>query len=171
MTTINTFKVEPTSVGFSSGKLLTFRLANESYGIDILLVREIIRMQKIAPVPEVPSHVKGVINLRGKLTPVIDLRVKLGLQPENSPEDACVIVVDVEDKEGLSNLFGLIVDAVDEVISVDESTLEISSSSLTAANCEYCLGTMRSGSNVLTLLDIGNVVARELSSGIDSYPA
>lgn len=168
MSTRTPVKVEPSSVNFSSGKFLTFRLANESYGIEVLMVREIIRMQKITPVPEMPAHVKGVINLRGKVTPVIDLRVKFGLQADNTAERACMIVVDVEDGEGFSSLFNLIVDAVDEVIPINESKFGPPLSSAPSASCEVSLGTANVKGGVLTLLDIEKVVSQEISGGIAS---
>ncbi len=166
MSTKTPVKADPSPVNFSSGKFLTFRLANESYGIEVLLVREIIRMQTITPVPEMPAHVKGVINLRGKVTPVVDLREKLGLQADDSTERTCVIVVDVEDGAGFSSLFGLIVDAVDEVIHITESKFGPSSSSGSSAASEISLGTSNVKGGVLTLLDIEKVVNLETSGGL-----
>ncbi len=168
MSTKTSVKADPSPVNFSSGKFLTFRLANESYGIEVLLVREIIRMQKITPVPEMPAHIKGVINLRGKVTPVVDLRVRLGLEAGNTTDRTCVIVVDVEKGGGFSSLFGLIVDAVDEVIPITESKFGPSSNSASTASSEVCLGTANVKGGVLTLLDIDKVVNLEISGGLAS---
>lgn len=78
-----------------TGKYLTFSLSNESYGVDVLKVREIIRFLKITPVPQMPAYVKGVINLRGKVLPVIDLRLKFGLEAAEATERTCIVVVRV----------------------------------------------------------------------------
>ena len=169
MSTKTPVKADPSSVDFSSGKFLTFRLANESYGIEVLLVREIIRMPKITPVPEMPAYVKGVTNIRGKVTPVVDLRTKFGLHADNTTERTCVIVVDVENAEGFTNLFGLVVDAVDEVINITESQFGASSESRSSAHSEVCLRTVNFKGGVLTLLDVEEVVNLETSDGLASH--
>lgn len=169
MSTKTPVKADPSSVDFSSGKFLTFRLANESYGIEVLLVREIIRMPKITPVPEMPAYVKGVTNIRGKVTPVVDLRVKFDLPADITTERTCLIVVDVEDAEGFGNLFGLVVDAVDEVINITESQVGTSSGSRSSANSRVCLRTASIKGSVLNLLDIKEVVNLETSDGLSSH--
>src|SRR5689334_22761207 len=94
-----------------AGKYLTFELANEEFGIRVLKVREIMGLQDITAVPQTPVHVKGVINLRGKVVPVIDLRLKFGLAPAEYTQRTCIIVTQVQGESGLL-LMGIIVDAV-----------------------------------------------------------
>src|SRR6476620_2000849 len=98
-----------------AGKYLTVVLENEAYGIGVLKVREIIRMQKITPVPQMPTFVKGVINLRGRVIPIVDLRVKFGLKAEFA-ERTCIVVVQVKLPQEHTVQMGLIVDSVDEVL-------------------------------------------------------
>src|ERR1043165_4521230 len=109
----------PASTAASSlaGKYLTVVLENEAYGIGVLKVREIIRMQKITPVPQMPTFVKGVINLRGRVIPVVDLRVKFGLKAEFA-DRTCIVVVQVRLPNEQVVLMGLIVDSVEEVVNL-----------------------------------------------------
>ena len=104
---------------FCGGKYLTFVLCSEEYGVGILKIREIIGIMNITPVPQVPSYMKGVINLRGKVIPVIDLRLKFGFQEAEHTKETCIIVIDVGNK-----LTGVIVDTVVEVINVDSGEFE-----------------------------------------------
>jgi purine-binding chemotaxis protein CheW len=96
-----------------SGKYLTFYLAEEEYGIEILRVREIIGMMKITAVPRTPEYIRGVLNLRGKVIPVVDLRLKFGMEATEQTEETCIIVVETEDSER-----GIIVDKVSEVLAI-----------------------------------------------------
>jgi purine-binding chemotaxis protein CheW len=105
------------------GKFLTFRLMDEEYGIAILDVKEIIGMMEITPIPKTPEFVKGVINLRGKVIPVIDLRLKFGLQSTAYDERTCIIVVEVPGQLGITAL-GLVVDAVNDVAHIREEDVE-----------------------------------------------
>ena len=154
---------ETLSASFSSGKFLTFLLAEESYGVEVLRIREIIRMQKITPVPQMPAHVKGVINLRGKVIPVVDLRLKFNLNAEEATERTCVIVVDVDNGQGVNTLLGLVVDTVEEVLNVTENNVEPSPDFGTRLSTECCLGIAKVKDNVITLLDIEKVVSAELA--------
>ncbi|MGK0238661.1 MAG: purine-binding chemotaxis protein CheW [Candidatus Pelagisphaera sp.] len=154
---------ETLSTSFSSGKFLTFLLAEESYGVEVLRIREIIRMQKITPVPQMPAHVKGVINLRGKVIPVVDLRLKFNLNAEEATERTCVIVVDVDNGQGVNTLLGLVVDTVEEVLNVTENNVEPSPDFGTRLSTECCLGIAKVKDNVITLLDIEKVVSAELA--------
>ena len=92
----------PSSQPSTTGKFLTFRLGLKSYGIDVLSIREIIRMQQITPVPQMPEHVRGVINLRGKVIPVINLGIKLALPKTEPTERTCVIVLDIKTIDEIS---------------------------------------------------------------------
>ncbi|OUW17193.1 MAG: chemotaxis protein CheW [Opitutales bacterium TMED158] len=160
---------ETLSSSFVSGKFLTFLLADEAYGVEVLRIREIIRMQKITPVPQMPLHVKGIINLRGKVIPVVDLRLKFNLPAEEATERTCVIVVDVESGQGVSTLLGLVVDAVEEVLNITESEVEPSPDFGTELSAECCLGIAKIKDSIKTLLDIEKVVSSELSGGLASF--
>src|SRR5678816_572306 len=100
------------------GRYLTFKLGQESYGLPVLGVREIIRLCPITPVPKMPEYIKGVINLRGKVIPILDLRAKFQLSTEAYGERACIIVVQVGAPPATVMLMGAIVDAVEEVIQL-----------------------------------------------------
>ena len=143
-----------------AGKYLTIVLDNESYGLAVLKVREIIRMQKITPVPQVPDFVKGVINLRGRVIPVIDLRVKFGLKAVFA-ERTCIVVVQVDALSGKSVQMGLIVDSVDEVLNVATDMIEPTPDFGTVVDTSYLLGMVKSKGQVKTLLDVNRVVAPE----------
>ncbi|OHB25680.1 MAG: chemotaxis protein CheW [Desulfuromonadaceae bacterium GWC2_58_13] len=101
------------------GKFLTFHLAKEDYGIEIRYVTEIIGIQKITEVPDMPAFVKGVINLRGKVVPVMDVRTRFGMPTRDYDDRTCIIVVDVDDKS-----VGLVVDKVNEVADIPDHQIE-----------------------------------------------
>lgn len=141
----------------NSGKYLTVVLDNEAYGIAVLKVREIIRMQKITPVPQMPEFVKGVTNLRGRVIPVVDLRVKFGLRAEFA-ERTCIVVVQVSLGES-SVQMGLIVDSVEEVVNLTPAEIEPTPDFGARIDITYILGMAKVKGVVKTLLDIDQVVA------------
>lgn len=141
-----------------AGKYLTVVLENEAYGIGVLKVREIIRMQKITPVPQMPAFVKGVINLRGRVIPIVDMRVKFGLKAEFA-ERTCIVVVQVRLPNDASVQMGLIVDSVEEVVTLNANEIEPTPEFGTKINTEYILGMAKVKGAVKTLLDIDRVVA------------
>jgi purine-binding chemotaxis protein CheW len=141
-------------------KYLTVTLDNESYGIAVLKVREIIRLQKITPVPGVPGHVKGVINLRGRVIPVVDLRVKFGLKAEFT-ERSCIVVVQVLLSAGQATQMGLVVDAVEEVVSLTDDEIEPTPEFGTRLDSIYLLGMAKIKGLVKTLLNIDRVVSSQ----------
>lgn len=143
-----------------AGKYLTVVLENESYGIAVLKVREIIRMLKITPVPQMPEFVKGVINLRGRVIPVIDLRVKFGLKAEFA-DRTCIIVVQVKLPNEAVVQMGLIVDSVEEVVQLSAADIEPTPEFGTKLDTSYLLGMAKVKGQVKTLLDIDRVVAPE----------
>jgi len=106
-----------------AGKYLTFSLGQEQYGLEILKVREIIGYMEITAVPQTPHHIKGVINLRGQVIPVIDLRAKFGMQTVDRTEETCVIVVEISQNNRQFNT-GIVVDRVEEVLDVDGQDIE-----------------------------------------------
>lgn len=146
------------------GKFLTFDLADEEYGLDILRVREIIGIMAITPVPKTPDFVLGVINLRGKVIPVADLRLKFSL-PFKEPDDrTCVIVVEVQN-QGSTVQMGIMVDRVNEVIDVRGEEVEPSPSFGLSLDTSFIMGMAKVGNKVKILLDIDQVLT---SSEIDS---
>ncbi|MBI5423289.1 MAG: purine-binding chemotaxis protein CheW [Opitutae bacterium] len=148
-----------------AGKYLTVQLDNEAYGIAVLKVREIIRLQKITAVPQMPEFVKGVINLRGRVIPVIDLRVKFGLKSEFT-ERTCVVVVQVRLTSGTHVQMGLIVDSVEEVVHVPAEEIEPTPEFGTQVDTRYLLGMAKVKGQVKTLLDIDRVVAPETTAAL-----
>ena len=147
------------TAGLHAGKYLTVALDNESYGIAVLKVREIIRMQKITPVPQMPEFVKGVINLRGRVIPVIDLRVKFGLKALFA-DRTCIVVVQVK-LPAQTVQMGLIVDSVEEVVNLSSNEIEPTPDFGTRIDTGYILGMAKIKGVVKTLLDIDRVVAPE----------
>lgn len=145
-----------------SGKYLTFILGHESYGIPVLKIREIISMLHITPVPQMPSYVKGVINLRGKVIPVIDLRVKFSLANTAITESNCIVVVQVALSNGGSKQLGLIVDAVEEVANIAAADIEGAPDFGGSVDTVYMLGMAKIKGVVKTLLDIDKVIAADV---------
>ena len=144
----------------TANKYLTVTLENESYGMAVLKVREIIRLQKITPVPQMPPYVKGVINLRGRVIPIVDLRLKFGLKAEIA-ERTCIVVVQVTMTSGSSVQMGLIVDSVEEVVTLGADEIEPTPEFGTRVDTTYLLGMAKIKGQVKTLLDIDRVVAPE----------
>lgn len=146
-----------------AGKYLTFSLGKESYGVAVIKVREIIRMQEITNVPQMPAFVRGVINLRGKVIPVIDLGSKFGLPSTETTERTCIIVVQIRLKNGEERQMGLIVDAVEEVMNIVADQIEGTPDFGSAICVNYILGMAKVKESVKTLLDIDRVI------GADSF--
>jgi purine-binding chemotaxis protein CheW len=141
------------------GKYLTVAIDNEVYGIAVLKVREIIRLQKITPVPQLPEFVKGVINLRGRVIPIIDLRVRFGMKAENT-ERTCVVVVQVVSGDR-SIQIGVIVDSVEEVANLTKDQIEPTPDFGVRIDTAYLLGMAKTNGRVLMLLEIDRVIATE----------
>jgi purine-binding chemotaxis protein CheW len=142
------------------GKYLTFSLAGEEYGIVILKVKEIIGMMPVTPVPKTPSYVKGVINLRGKVIPVADLRLKFDMEEAAYTERTCIIVVEIRD--GLGHvLMGIVVDSVSEVLNIKGGEIEDTPAFGTQMDTDYILGMAKTGGGVKILLDIDKVFGGE----------
>lgn len=142
-----------------AGKYMTFKLADEAYGVEILKVREIIGLMDITRVPRTPEFLRGVINLRGKVIPVIDLRLKFGM-PRTEPTDQTVIIVVQYAAEGKDLTMGLLVDQVLEVLSIEANQID-PPPSFGAAGCdvEFILGVGKAQDRVIFLLDIGRVLS------------
>jgi purine-binding chemotaxis protein CheW len=144
-----------------AGKYLTFALGGESYGIPVLQVREIIRHIAVTAVPQMPDYVKGVLNLRGKVIPIVDLRVKFQLGSANIEERTCIIVVQVILTSGNRAMMGLIVDGVEAVANVAASEIEPTPDFGSQISTDYILGMAKLEKRVAALLDIDKVVAAE----------
>ncbi len=142
------------------GKYLTFSLAGEEYGIGILKVKEIIGMMPITIVPQTPDYIKGVINLRGKVIPVIDLRAKFIMTTAEYTERTCIIVVEIAGT-GRTILMGIVVDSVSEVLNIKESDVEETPAFGTKFDTEYILGMAKIGNGIKILLDIDRVLSVE----------
>lgn len=143
-----------------SGKYLTFRLAEEDYGIPLLQVKEIIGMMPVTAVPHTPTYVKGVINLRGQVIPVSDLRLRFGLEAIPYSDRTCIIIVDVQGGEVAARM-GVIVDAVSEVLNVREEDIE-PPPSFGGQDCTaYILGMANMDAQVKLLLDIEKIFDTE----------
>ena len=145
------------------GKYLTYVLAEETYGVEILTVREIFGMMGITAIPRTPEYVKGVINLRGKVITIVDLRLKFGMQEVEHTEQTCIIVMYVGDME-----VGVVVDRVSEVLDVSSADIDPAPSFGTAVNTEFILGMGKTDGQVTILLDIGMVLSRWDKEGLET---
>ncbi|MDR1039308.1 MAG: chemotaxis protein CheW [Deltaproteobacteria bacterium] len=156
-----TQKVETAPVSTENdGKYLTFQLAGEGYGIGILKVREIIGMLPVTPVPQTPLFLKGVINLRGQVIPVVDLRLKFGLPEEEYTERTSIIVVEVKGLTGNIPI-GIVVDTVSEVINIQAHEIEPAPAFGSTIDMNFILGMAKTGDGVKILLNIDLVLSAE----------
>ena len=144
-----------------AGKYLTFVLAEQDYGLEILKVREIIGMVAITAVPRTPHYVKGVINLRGKVISVVELRLKFDMPSQRQTDESCIIVVDVNGVE-----MGIMVDKVSEVLDIAESDIEDAPSFGVSVNTDFILGIGKTDGKVKMLLDITKVLTTDQIEGI-----
>jgi purine-binding chemotaxis protein CheW len=146
------------------GKYLTFTLANEEYGIGILKIKEIIGMMPVTTVPQAPDFIKGVINLRGKVIPVIDLRLRFGIEGIDYTDRTCIIVVEVAGRAGTIRI-GIVVDAVSEVLNIPGADIEETPTFGAKLDTDYILGMAKMDGGVKILLDIDRVLnAEELAT-------
>lgn len=135
-------------------QLVVFDLSNESYGVEINAVREIIRVQAVTRVPDAPEYVQGVMNLRGSVIPVIDLRSRFGLEAVEQTDESRIVVVDI-DGEGI----GMSVDAVTEVLRISEASIEPPSALVSTEESYYIQGIVRLESRLLILLELERVLS------------
>jgi purine-binding chemotaxis protein CheW len=148
------------------GKYLTFSLAGEEYGVGILKIKEIIGLMPITTIPKAPSYVKGVINLRGKVIPVIDLRLKFGMEETAYTERTCIIVAEIEARKA-SVLVGVVVDSVSEVLSIKESDIEETPVFGVRLDTSYILGLGKTSGGVKILIDINKALNGEEVAGLE----
>ena len=149
------------------GKYLTFILADEEYGIGILKVKEIIGMMPVTSVPQTPQYVKGVINLRGRVIPVIYLRLRFGLESADYTERTCIIVVEIQGSTG-HVVIGIVVDSVSEVLNIKGEDIEDAPTFGTKLNTDYILGMAKIDGGVKILLDIDRVLNEEEINALET---
>ena len=160
MSTTMTMNAAATHSDARAGKYLTFQLSNEEFGIRVLKVREIMGLQEITAVPQTPAHIKGVINLRGKVVPVIDLRLKFGLAAAEYTQRTCIIVTEVQGESG-SVLMGIVVDGVSDVLNLAGSEIEDTPDFGGEYAGGYLLGMAKVKGKVKILLDIERVLSTQ----------
>jgi len=156
----------PRAAGSRAGKYLTFRLGKEEFGIQVTHVREIMAVQDITAVPGTPPHLKGVINLRGKIVPVVDLRIKFTFPEVPFTQTTCIVVVQVE-QEGEQAMIGLIVDGVCEVLNIAASDIEDAPDFGEGVDTPFVLGIAKVKGTVKILLKIEDVLTLKELRGIE----
>lgn len=141
-------------------QLVTFNLGSEEFGLDIMLVQEIIRIPPITRVPKAPSYVEGVINLRGNVIPVVSLRSRFGMERTKETDLSRIIVLQVETK-----VFGIQVDAVTEVLRIDTTAIEPPPSVALGVDSRFIRGVGKIGERLLILLDLDHIMGGEIDHG------
>lgn len=149
------------------GKYLVFHLAREEFGIRVLKVREIMGIQDITAVPQTPAHIKGVINLRGKVVPVVDLRLKFGLPEQEYTQRTCIVVVQVQSEAG-PVLIAIVVDGVAEVLTLNATDIEDTPDFGDGTATPFLLGMAKVKGQVKILLEIDRVLASQDLRGLNA---
>jgi len=147
--------VESGTESETTRQIVSFRLANEEYGVDIMRVQEIILMGKITKMPEVPDYICGLINLRGHVIPIVDLRKRFGLPAQENTEHTRTIVVNVHDRT-----IGIVVDAVSEVLRISAEQIEPPPSSVSGVDHNYIRGLVKFDEKLLILLNIEEILSQ-----------
>ncbi|MDR0382083.1 MAG: chemotaxis protein CheW [Oscillospiraceae bacterium] len=140
------------------GRYLTFAVGDEDYGVEIAYVTEIINVQTITELPELPPYIRGIINLRGKIVPVMDVRIRFNKEPEEYTDRTCIIVVDIGDAG-----IGLIVDLVREVLEISAEQIVPPSESKSSGGNRYISGIAKTGEDIKLLIDIERLVSDEMT--------
>jgi len=149
------------------GKFLTFLMDKEKYGLEILKVREIMGMMDVTSVPTTPAFIRGVINLRGKVIPVVDLRLKFGIEAKEDTQRTCIIVVHLA-HTGQEMTMGIIVDEVSDVLDIDQNQIEPPPSFGPNIRTDFILGMGKVDQKVMTLLDIDRVLSEQEIALVES---
>lgn len=144
-------------------QVVSFQLAKEEYGLNIMSVQEIILMGEITQIPEVPSYVRGLINLRGKVIPILDLRIRFGMETVQQNEHTRIIVVNCE-----SYIIGIVVDAVNEVLRIESDQIEPPPKGLSGIDQAYLSGLVKMEKKIMILLDIDKIMSEEVHESIAS---
>jgi len=150
----------------TSSKFVTFQLAGEEYGIKVVNVKEIVGMLRITQIPGLPGFVRGVVNLRGKVIPVIDLRRRFEMASREYDVRTPIIVVELEDRQGIS-LIGMIVDRVSDVLNISESEIEEPPSFGTGVDTSFMLGMAKTSQGLKSLLDIQQILTEDYLEVLD----
>lgn len=145
-------------------QFVVFSLLNEKYAIDIMKVDEIIRMMEITTIPKAEYYIEGIINLRGKVIPVIDLKKKFGLETKEYDKYTRIMVVNIRDKK-----IGFIVDEVDEVMRIDEDDIDSTSTFTSNINDNFIIGVVKTEKGLIVIIDIEKVVSNEETAGLDIF--
>jgi len=148
------------AAGSKAGKYLTFALGSEEYGLEILKVREIIGYVEVTRIPQTPSYVRGVINLRGQVIPVVDLRAKFGMEDAQRTEQTCIIVVEISHADDTIST-GVVVDRVQEVLDITAEQIEPTPEFGASVETDFILGMGKIGDAVKILLDIDKVLGSD----------
>ena len=154
----NTTQSNSAAKGANENKFLSFCLGSEHYGVEILRVREIIGLLAITPLPQTPGYVKGVMNLRGRIIPVIDLRLRFGLPTSEATKETCIIVLETSEQDGSQTVMGAIVDSVREVQDIAPAAIEPPPEFGCEIPLRYILGMGKVKDRVVVLLDIAEVI-------------
>ena len=149
------------------GKFLTFLMANEKYGLEILKVREIMGMMDVTSIPTTPAFIRGVINLRGKVIPVVDLRLKFGIEAKEDTQRTCIIVVHLT-HTAQEMTMGIIVDEVSDVLDIDRNQIEPPPSFGANIRTDFILGMGKVDQKVMTMLDIDRVLTEQEVTLVES---
>ena len=161
---------ENTAVGAAAAQseellqLVSFRLGNEEFGIDILNVQEINRLVEITKVPKAPQFVEGIINLRGKVIPIIDLRKRFFMDGKDYTQHTRIVVVDINDQ-----VMGMVVDSVDEVLRIPSSTIEPPPEVVSGIDSEYIRGVAKLENRLLILLDLTRILSSEEKGVLNEF--
>ena len=147
---------EDTGHGDKLLQLVTFTIANEEFGVEILKVQEIIRTLEITRVPRAPAFVEGVINLRGKVIPIIDLRRRFGIESKSHDKDTRIIVIEINQM-----IVGFVVDAVSEVLRIPANTVEPPPSIVSGIDSEYISGVGKLDNRLLIMIDLDKLLSEE----------
>lgn len=158
----------PCDGGPQTGKYLVFTLSGERYAVPVLVVREIIRLCPITPVATMPKHVRGVINLRGRVIPLIDLRVRFGLPAPPDHDRTCIIVTQVAAASGGTRPYAVVVDGVEEVATYSESDLLPTPDFGGAVDVRFITGMAHAEERVITLVDLNEVAASDPLDDLDA---
>lgn len=168
-TTLNPTISEASHRG-GAGKYLTFLLGREYYAAPVLKVREIMSLCDITPVPEMPEYLCGVLNLRGKIIPVADLRIRFHKASTQNTERACIVVVQITLADQTTALLGLIVDAVEEVVNLTAADIEPPPVFGLSLESNFLLGMAKVKGSVVTLLEIDHVIGSESMQKLPPQP-
>ena len=160
MTANEQYSAEKKALTALAGKYLTFKLDAEEFGLEILKVQEIIKMMGVTKVPRTPAFVRGVINLRGKVIPVVDLRLKFEMERREETDKTCIIVVTVR-RGGGAVVMGILVDEVSEVLDVAGGSIEPAPEFGVSVDTSFILGMGKVGERVVTLMDVNRVLSGE----------